>query len=219
MLGEAGQPLRVLRGAGRRTSPARRQTFDDTAAGWLVVADGGGRLTDRWQGGIPWNVNPPRALHVVLHQPEIPQNTGNIGRTCVAIGAKLWLVRPLGFRLDDRYLKRAGLDYWPHLDWEAVDDWDALAGQLPLERAWYFTRFATRSYVGPDYQPGDVLVFGSETAGLPPSITQGAPDRCLRVPMRAEVRSLNLSNTVAVAAYEAIRNQPPFDHLPSAPDA
>src|ERR1051325_1253498 len=79
-------------------------------------------------------------LHVVLHQPEIPYNTGSVGRTCVAAGAKLWLVRPLGFRLDDYYLRRAGLDYWEHLEWEVVDDWAALAARLPLDRAWYFSK-------------------------------------------------------------------------------
>src|SRR3954453_312363 len=85
-------------------------------------------------------------LHVVLHQPEIPYNTGSVGRTCVAAGVKLWLVRPLGFRLGDYYSRPPGLDYWDHLEWEAVDDWAALAARLPLERAWYFTKTATRLY-------------------------------------------------------------------------
>src|SRR5580765_2860876 len=98
-------------------------------------------------------------LNIVLHQPEIPHNTGSVGRTCVAAGAKLWLVRPLGFRLDDYYLRRAGLDYWEHLEWEVVDDWAALAARVPLDRAWYFTKTATQPYTAVAYRQGDVLVF------------------------------------------------------------
>ncbi|HEV3137375.1 MAG TPA: TrmH family RNA methyltransferase, partial [Pirellulales bacterium] len=85
-------------------------------------------------------------LHIVLYQPEIPHNTGSVGRTCVAAGAKLWLVRPLGFRLDDYYLRRAGLDYWQHLEWEVVDDWDALIEKLPSRQPWFFTKTAETSY-------------------------------------------------------------------------
>jgi len=144
-------------------------------------------------------------LHVVLHQPEIPYNTGSVGRTCVAVGAKLWLVRPLGFRLDDYYLRRAGLDYWDHLEWEAVDDWTALVNKLPAARKWYFTKTATQSYTQVAYQPGDVLVFGCETQGLPPSLLNANADSALRIPIRADARSLNLSNSVAIAAFEAVR--------------
>src|SRR4051812_45663540 len=86
-------------------------------------------------------------LHIVLHQPEIPYNTGSVGRTCVAVGAKLWLVRPLGFRVDDYYLRRAGLDYWEHLEWQVVDNWDDLQTNLPTSRAWLFTKKAQRSYL------------------------------------------------------------------------
>jgi len=136
-------------------------------------------------------------LHVVLHQPEIPYNTGSVGRTCVAIGAKLWLVRPLGFRVDDYYLRRAGLDYWQHLEWEVVDDWDSLLEHLPCERYWYFSKKADQSYAQAEFAEGDVLVFGSESQGLPTN----------RIPTRDEVRSLNLSNAVAVAGYEALRQQ------------
>src|ERR1700704_5136995 len=106
-------------------------------------------------------------LHVVLHQPEIPYNTGSVGRTCVAIGAKLWLVRPLGFRLDDYYLRRAGLDYWEHLEYEVVDDWEALGQRLPLAKAWFFSKTARHNYAKVLYNRGDVLVFGSESQGLP----------------------------------------------------
>lgn len=146
-------------------------------------------------------------LHVVLHQPEIPQNTGNIGRTCVAVGAKLWLVRPLGFRMDDRYLSRSGLDYWQHLPWATVDDWNALTDELTPEstRTWYFTKTATRLYTDAHFQAGDVLVFGSETAGLPRSLLDTAGDQALKLPMRPEVRSINLASCVAAVGYEALR--------------
>jgi len=147
----------------------------------------------------------PPPLHVVLHQPEIPYNTGSVGRTCVALGAKLWLVRPLGFQLDDRQLKRAGLDYWIHLDWQVASDWDDLVARLPAERLWLFTKRGDRDYLDADYRPGDALVFGSESAGLPESLTAAADGRRLRIPIRPEVRSLNLSVSVAVAGFEAQR--------------
>jgi tRNA (cytidine/uridine-2'-O-)-methyltransferase len=144
-------------------------------------------------------------LHIVLHQPEIPYNTGSVGRTCVAIGAKLWLVRPLGFRVDDYYLRRAGLDYWERLVWEAVDDWPALIALLPPREPWFFTKSAARLYTEPRFEAGDVLVFGSESQGLPKSLLEAFSERTLRIPIRSEVRSLNLSNSVAIAAYEALR--------------
>ena len=144
-------------------------------------------------------------LHVVLYQPDIPQNTGNIGRTCVAVGAKLWLVRPLGFRLDDRYLKRAGMDYWPHLDWEAVDDWGELTRKLEGRNFWYLTKFADRLVWDAEFQRGDVLVFGSETRGLPESIRTDNRTRCLKLPMHETVRSLNLASTANTIVYEAVR--------------
>jgi tRNA (cytidine/uridine-2'-O-)-methyltransferase len=144
-------------------------------------------------------------LNIVLHQPEIPDNTGSVGRTCVALGAKLWLVRPLGFRLDDRHLRRAGLDYWQHLNWEAVDDWSELEVRLPGRSPWYFTKHAAKLYTEAVFTPGDVLVFGSESQGLPKSLLAESPDRCLRIPMAAEARSLNLAVSVGVAAFEARR--------------
>jgi tRNA (cytidine/uridine-2'-O-)-methyltransferase len=144
-------------------------------------------------------------LHVVLYQPEIAYNTGSVGRTCVAAHAKLWLVRPLGFRVDDYYLRRAGLDYWQRLVWEAVDDWAALAAALPTSRRWLFTKRSRRSFWDVDFQPGDVLVFGCESAGLPESLVDQHADTLLRIPTSDDVRSLNLSNSVAVAVYEALR--------------
>ncbi len=144
-------------------------------------------------------------LNIVLHQPEIPQNTGNIGRTCVALHAKLWLVRPLGFSMDAKHVRRAGLDYWEHLEWEAVDDWDDLPRKIPDFHPWLFAKSAPMLYTDVQYQPGDTLVFGAETRGLPRSLIDRYPDRAVRIPIGPRVRSLNLSNAVAVAAYEAIR--------------
>jgi tRNA (cytidine/uridine-2'-O-)-methyltransferase len=144
-------------------------------------------------------------LHVVLYHPEIPHNTGSVGRTCVAAGAKLWLVRPLGFRIDDYYLRRAGLDYWEHLQWEAVDDWESLCTRLSGERMWFFTKTAERAYTEATFEPGDVLVFGSESQGLPPSLRASNAQRQLRIPIRPQVRSLNLSNAVGIVTYEALR--------------
>jgi len=144
-------------------------------------------------------------MHIVLYQPEIPHNTGAVGRTCVAVGAKLWLVRPLGFRLEDRYLRRSGLDYWPHLVWEDVADWDELLAKLGPRQYHFLTKHADECYTSPQYTQGDVFVFGSETAGLPEAIRHDHADSLLRIPMRPEVRSLNLSVSVGIVAYEADR--------------
>ena len=144
-------------------------------------------------------------LHVVLYQPDIPQNTGNIGRSCVAIGAKLWLVRPLGFLLDDRYLKRAGMDYWQHLNWEAVDSWSEIETKLAGRTFWLLTKFAERLVWDADFNPGDALVFGSETRGLPESLRRQHHPRCLKLPMHETVRSLNLASTANTVMYEAVR--------------
>ncbi len=144
-------------------------------------------------------------LHIVLYQPEIPYNTGSVGRTCVAVAAKLWLVRPLGFRVDDYYLRRAGLDYWQHLEWQVADDWADLQKQLAGHDFWYFTKKATRHYTDAEFQAQAVIVFGSESKGLPDEVLEANPEKNLRIPTRPEVRSLNLSNSVAVATYEAIR--------------
>ena len=144
-------------------------------------------------------------LHVVLHQPEIPQNTGNIGRTCVALYAKLWLVRPLGFRVDAKHLRRAGLDYWEDLEWEVVDDWNRLQERLSTHRKWYLTKSASRLYTSARFERGDALIFGKETEGLPQSIRDAAGEFALRIPIYGPVRSLNLANSVAIVAYEAAR--------------
>ncbi|HTU26164.1 MAG TPA: tRNA (cytidine(34)-2'-O)-methyltransferase [Pirellulales bacterium] len=145
------------------------------------------------------------ALHVVLYQPEIPHNTGSVGRTCVATGTKLWLVEPLGFRLDDYYLRRAGLDYWPELEWEVVPDWPALAERLAGGRFWFFSKSGRRNYQQVAFEGGDVLVFGNESQGLPESLRQLAGENLLGIPIRPQVRSLNLSNAVAIVLYEGVR--------------
>lgn len=143
-------------------------------------------------------------FHVVLYQPEIPDNTGAIGRTCVAVGADLFLVKPLGFQLDHRRLVRAGMDYWQHLDCHTAADWNDLTLQLPGHR-WYFTKKAVKSYTDVQYQIGDVLVFGNESKGLPEFILDAEPERCLRIPIAPEARSLNLSVSVGIVLFEAKR--------------
>ncbi|MGB6041581.1 MAG: tRNA (cytidine(34)-2'-O)-methyltransferase [Pirellulales bacterium] len=144
-------------------------------------------------------------LHVVLHQPDIPQNTGNIGRTCVAVGAKLWLIRPLGFQLDEKHLRRAGMDYWPLLDWEAVDSWADVQQRLPDRTVWCLTKTASRCVWDAEFSRGDILLFGSDTQGLPADILSEEPRRNLKLPMRDEVRSLNLASTANTSVYEAVR--------------
>ncbi|MDG2207885.1 MAG: tRNA (cytidine(34)-2'-O)-methyltransferase [Pirellulales bacterium] len=144
-------------------------------------------------------------LHIVLFEPEIPHNTGSVGRTCVAVGAKLWLVRPLGFQLDDYHLRRAGLDYWQHLEHEVVNSWEHLIEALPGGKKWLFSTHAQRSYDEATFCEGDALIFGNESSGLPRQWIRDAGSEALRIPIRNEVRSLNLSNSVAVACFEAQR--------------
>ncbi len=148
-------------------------------------------------------------MNVVLVEPEIPPNTGNVARLCAAARATLHLVEPFGFQLDDRRLKRAGLDYWPHLHWHRWPEWAAFQKQLPAgARLWLIESHGTRHYAEIEYQPDDYLVFGRETAGLPRMIIEQYPGAWLRVPMfHREVRSLNLSNCVALVLYEALRQQ------------
>ena len=147
-------------------------------------------------------------LHIVLHEPEIPPNAGNVGRTCVAIGAKMWLVRPIGFKLDDYYLRRAGLDYWEELEWEVADSWDDLVSRLAQvgrRPNWFFEAGGPRPYTDVNYPRGDVLVFGSESQGLPEDLLAAHASEHLTIPSRPQVRSLNLSNCAAIVAYEAVR--------------
>lgn len=148
-------------------------------------------------------------LHIVLYQPEIPPNTGNIGRSCVATGSRLWLVEPLGFDISEKAVRRAGLDYWSLLDLRVVPDWQSLTTQLhepfATGRVWLFTKTAKQSYLQPQYQRGDVLIFGCETRGLPPEIMAEFPNQLVRIPMRPQVRSLNLAVTAGIAMYEAVR--------------
>ncbi len=150
-------------------------------------------------------------LHVVLYHPEIPQNTGNIGRTCVAVGAKLWLIRPLGFQLDEHRLRRAGLDYWQYLDYEVVDSWEDVRARLPNATTWCVENPAARLLWQAEFQPGDILLFGCESRGLPATIVDEFRTTTVQLPMRSQVRSLNLSATVNTAVYEAVRQ---FGGLP-----
>ena len=144
-------------------------------------------------------------FHVVLVEPEIPGNTGNISRLCAATGCKLHLIRPLGFSTDDKHLKRAGLDYWHLLDIYYHDSFAELQALYPTGRFFCHTTKATRFHSDAHFQDGDFLVFGKETAGLPQSILKQFPEQCIRLPMIEGARSLNLSNAVAVAVYEALR--------------
>lgn len=162
-------------------------------------------MTEPPSGPASTNVAGPASFHIVLVEPEIASNTGNIGRTCVALGAELWLVRPLGFHLTDRHLRRAGLDYWPHLRWRLADSLDEVASALGPDRLWLFSTRASSLYTSASYRLGDGLVFGPESRGLPRSLLEASPDRCLRIPMRPEARSLNLANCVSIALYEAHR--------------
>lgn len=148
-------------------------------------------------------------MRVVLVEPEIPPNTGNIARLCAATRAELHLIEPFGFRLDDAQLKRAGLDYWQHLTWRRWPNWSAFReGMEGGARLWLVESRGPRHYAEVTYAPSDYLVFGRETAGLPRGILEAAPRQWLRIPMfHDEVRSLNLSNCVALVLYEALRQQ------------
>lgn len=144
-------------------------------------------------------------LNIALVEPEIPQNTGNISRTCAVTGTSLHLVRPLGFTIDDKHLKRAGLDYWPMLDLHYYDSYADFEEKLAGRRMWFFSTHAEKLYTEVDYRDGDFLVFGKETAGLGEEILKKHSEYAVRLPMRPELRSLNLSNAAAIALYEALR--------------
>jgi tRNA (cytidine/uridine-2'-O-)-methyltransferase len=148
-------------------------------------------------------------MHIVLLEPEIPPNTGNVARLCAATGSTLHLIEPLGFALDDRQLKRAGMDYWQHVEWRRWKSWAEFATQLPRgSRLWFVESGGPRPYAQAQFEPNDFLVFGRETAGLPRPLLEENRDRWLRIPMfNAEARSLNLSNCVALVLFEALRQQ------------
>ena len=155
-------------------------------------------------------------LHIVLVEPEIPQNAGNIARTCAATGCVLHMVRPLGLEVWDKYLKRAGLDYWHLVDVKYYDSFAEVREEAARENAaatfYFFTTKAKRTHSEAAYKDGDYLVFGKETKGLPEELLVDNEETCVRIPMRSEARSLNLSNSVAVAVYEALR-QLDYPHL------
>ena len=154
-------------------------------------------------------------FHIVLVEPEIPQNTGNIARTCAATGCKLHLIRPLGFEISDRYLKRAGLDYWNLVSVEVHDGFEEFQKKYPDLTYRFFTTKAKHGYTELPYPDGCALVFGKETKGLPEELLIKHPEECVRIPMIDESRSLNLSNSVAIAVYEGLR-QNGFEGLKSA---
>ena len=151
-------------------------------------------------------------MHIVLVEPEIPNNTGNISRTCAVTGSSLHLVRPLGFSTDDKYLKRAGLDYWQYLDLHYYDCFDEVKEKYPQGRFFFATTKTQRFYTQIQYQKDDFLVFGKETAGLPIHLLTTYEQQCIRIPMGKDIRSLNLGNSVAIILYEALRQQG-FDEL------
>ena len=144
-------------------------------------------------------------LNIVLFEPEIPQNTGNIARLCACVGAKLYLVGRLGFSLDEKHLKRAGLDYWDKLDIEKVETLDELIEKNKDSNFYYFTTKTDKKYTKVQYKTGDFFVFGPETRGIPEDILNKNKDFCVTIPMKKITRSLNLSNSVAIATYEAVR--------------
>ena len=144
-------------------------------------------------------------MEIVLVEPEIPGNTGNIARLCAANHMTLHLVEPLGFSIEDKYLKRAGLDYWHLVDVKIHKSLDEVYEQYKDRRFWYATTKAAHAHAEVQYEIGDMLVFGKETKGLPEEIVAANPDTCIRIPMIDEARSLNLSNAVAIIAYEAMR--------------
>jgi len=146
-------------------------------------------------------------LNIVLVEPEIPQNTGNIARTCAATGATLHLIKPLGFSLEDKYLKRAGLDYWFLMKYTVYESWQDFLEKNEGANLYFATTKAPRDYASVSYGENDYLVFGKETKGLDEQLLKDNYAKCIRIPMRKEARSLNLSNSVAVVLYEALRQQ------------
>lgn len=146
-------------------------------------------------------------MNIVLHQPEIPANTGNIGRTCVATGSTLHLIEPLGFRLDEKSIKRAGMDYWDKLDVRRYINFEEFLEKNPGAKIWMATTKAKNCYSDVSFGPDDFIMFGKESAGIPEEILVDYEETCIRIPMLDEIRSLNLSNSVAVVLYESLRQQ------------
>lgn len=144
-------------------------------------------------------------MNIVLHQPEIPANTGNIGRTCVATGSTLHLIEPLGFRLNEKDLKRAGMDYWDKLDVRRYINFEDFLNKNPNAKIWMATTKAKHVYTEVAYGADDYIMFGKESAGIPEEILVDYEDTCVRIPMLDEIRSLNLSNSVSIVLYEALR--------------
>ena len=151
-------------------------------------------------------------LNIVLHEPEMPANTGNIGRTCVAAGARLHLIEPLGFSINDKMVKRAGLDYWDKLDVTVYDDFNDFCERNPGAKIYMATTKAHKTYTEVSYEPDCYIMFGKESAGIPEEILVDHEDTCVRIAMIGDIRSLNLSNSVAIVLYEALR-QNNFDHM------
>ncbi len=151
-------------------------------------------------------------LNIVLHEPEMPANTGNIGRTCVAAGARLHLIEPLGFSINDKMVKRAGLDYWDKLDVTVYDDFNDFCERNPGAKIYMATTKAHKTYTEVSYEPDCYIMFGKESAGIPEEILVDHEATCVRIPMIGDIRSLNLSNSVAIVLYEALR-QNNFDHM------
>ena len=144
-------------------------------------------------------------LNVVLHEPEIPQNCGNIARTCAATGCTLHLIRPLGFDISDKAVKRAGLDYWHLVSVRSYENLEEFFRKNEVRQMWCLSTKAPRSYAEAEFCDGDYLFFGKETKGLPEDFLEAHRDSCVRIPMRSEARSLNLSNAVAITVFEALR--------------
>ena len=146
-------------------------------------------------------------LNIVLHEPEMPANTGNIGRTCVAAGLRLHLIEPMGFRINDKMVKRAGLDYWDKLDVTIYDDYNDFLAKNPGAKVYMATTKSKQKYTDVSYEEDAYIMFGKESAGIPEEILLDNKETCVRIPMMPGERSLNLSNSVAIVAYEALRQQ------------
>lgn len=144
-------------------------------------------------------------MHIILHQPEIPSNTGNIGRTCAATGSSLHLIEPLGFRLDEKSIKRAGMDYWDNLDVTRYVNYQEFREKHPGAKIWFATTKAKKIYTEAAFRMDDYIMFGKESGGIPEEILAENAACCIRIPMISDIRSLNLSNSVAIVLYEALR--------------